>query len=137
MIRLSDLVRLLFHRQDSGEEWPTPNPRRVKVITISSTVFEELFRTGHRSTHYEVTGGLPPDGRIVSGRYDPTRNAFELVVWSGEFPEVPDGMLADDLSVAMRRFTIAECPWDAAEAARVVADLDRKLPDTGVTLRRA
>lgn len=119
MLTFRDLWQLLFRKRESAEVWPPPNARRAKMITISTPLLEELFRTGHRAPHVEVVKGIPPDARIVAGEFDAQRGVFRLLVHSGEFEETPEAMLIPELDVMLARHTILECPWDRAEQDRV------------------
>jgi hypothetical protein len=77
-----------------------PIPRRVKVVPVAHTIFENIFQEGYQPD-YEVTKGLPRDAQLVGIRHDTFMGAVHMLFSSKEFDEVEEGTMPPVLEIEL------------------------------------
>ena len=77
-----------------------PAPRRVKIVPVSQTIFENIFQTGY-IPDYEVTEGLPKDAKLAGIRHDVFQGVIHFLFSSDEFDEVDEGTIPPVLEIKL------------------------------------
>lgn len=68
---------------------PTPT-RQVKMLMINPPDFMALFKKGLQVRGgWKIIKGLPPDAKLLTIAYEPTRNGVMLVVESASYTAIP------------------------------------------------
>ena len=97
-------------------------PRRVKRFEISLPILVDMFKTGYRARHYEITEGIPKDARLVGAEIDPSHNRLVFYLEHESFPEIPHGMAVLDTIQPLALLHMFEhCRW--AEEKAVEAEV--------------
>ena len=82
-------------------EIPVREPRYMRVDIDDALIIEPL-RTGYTLDHkVEITSGIPPTAKFITGGYDAERRRFYVIVEDESFAPVRQGYPIPPLYIAM------------------------------------
>jgi hypothetical protein len=78
------------------------NLRKVQIVRVSPTIFENIFATGYTPS-YEVVEGLPSNVKLTGIRYEPILGEVHMLFMSEDWAEIAEGEVPPVFSPELRK----------------------------------